>query len=257
MPAPIPDAGPAGDICYGKAYQLQGSGGVTYRWTPSTYLSSASVYNPVVTPDKTITYSLNVKDANGCSSLVTAQVTVKVTPPIKVTVYPADTIVYGGVQIPLQATSAGTSYVWSNTTGTIGLNNPNIANPIATLPLADGSVVVYKVTATTSAGCQGEAHARIRVYKGPDLYMVTGFTPNGDGKNDVFVPFPVGIKQLNYFRVVNRWGQVVYSTKELNKGWDGRFGGVEQPASVYVWMVQGVAMDKTLITKKGTVTLIR
>lgn len=257
MPAPIPNAGPAGDICYGKTYQLQGSGGVTYTWTPSTYLSSASVYNPIVTPDKTITYTLNIKDANGCSSLVPAQVTVKVTPPIKVTVYPADTIVYGGVQIPLLATSAGTSYVWSNTTGIIGLDNPNIANPIATAPIAEGSVVVYKITATTSAGCQGEAYARIQVYKGPDLYMVTGFSPNGDGKNDVFIPFPVGIKQINYFRVVNRWGQVIYSTTELNKGWDGRFGGVEQPSAVYVWMVQGVTMDNKLITKKGTVTLIR
>jgi gliding motility-associated-like protein len=254
MPAPIPNAGPPGDICYGKTYQLQGSGGVTYVWTPSSYLSSTSVYNPVVTPDKTITYTLNVTDANGCASLVPVQVTVKVTPPIKVTVHPADTIVYAGAQIPLLATSAGTSYTWSTVTG---LNNPNIPDPIATAPLADGSVVVYKVTATTSAGCQGEAYARIQVYKGPDLYMVTGFTPNGDGKNDVFIPFPVGVKQINYFRIVNRWGQLIYETKELNKGWDGRFSGKEQPSGVYVWMVEGVTMDNKLITKKGTVTLVR
>jgi gliding motility-associated-like protein len=184
-------------------------------------------------------------------------VTVNVTPPIKVTVYPADTIVYAGARIPLLATSAGTAYTWSTATGATGLDNPYIANPVATAPLSDGSVVLYKVTATTSAGCQGDGYARIQVYKGPDIYMVTGFSPNGDGKNDIFIPFPVGIKQIKYFRVINRWGLILYSTNELNKGWDGRFGSIEQPSGVYVWMVQGVTMDNKIITKKGTVTLVR
>jgi gliding motility-associated-like protein len=254
IPAPIPDAGPPGDICYGQSYQLQGSGGATYTWTPSAYLSSASVYNPQVSPDKTITYTLSVTDANGCPSLVTDQVIVKVTPPIKVTTNPFDTVVYAGAQIPLLATSNGTSYVWSPASG---LDNPNIADPTATAPLIDGTVVIYKVTTTTSAGCQGEAYVKIQVYKGPDIYVVTGFTPNGDGKNETFIPFPVGIKQLNYFRVFNRWGQLLYSTTTLNKGWDGKLGGVEQANGVYVWMVEGVTIDNKVITKKGTVTLIR
>lgn len=257
MPAPIPDAGPPGDICYGKTYQLQGSGGITYAWSPSTFLSNTNVSNPIVTPDKTITYTLSVVDANGCSSLITDQVTVNVVPPIKVTVYPADTIVYAGSQIPMLATSAATDYTWSTSTGFTGLDNPYIANPIATAPLADGSVVVYKVTATTSAGCRGDAYARIQVYKGPDIYMVTGFTPNGDGKNDKFIPFPVGIKEIKYFKVMNRWGEIIFATTELNNGWDGKYRNVEQPSGVYVWMVEGLTMDNKLITKKGTVTLIR
>ncbi len=254
MPAPIPDAGPPGDICYGQTYQLQGSGGATYTWTPSTYLNGITTYDPVVTPDKTITYTLSVIDANGCASLVTDQVTVKVTPPIKVTTYPNDTIVYAGVQIPLLAKSIGTFYSWSPATG---LDNPNIDNPTATAPLNDGDVVVYKVTTTTSAGCQGDGYITVKVYKGPDIYMVTAFSPNGDGKNETFIPFPVGIKQLNYFRVFNRWGQMLYSTTTLNKGWDGRLAGIEQPNGVYIWMVEGVTMDNKVITKKGTVTLIR
>jgi len=259
MPAPVPNAGvvPVDGICYGQTYQLQGSGGVLYKWAPSTYLSSTTVFDPVTKPEKTITYSLSVEDANGCASLVPATVTVKVTPPIKVTVYPADTIVYAGAQIPMLAVSAATDYTWSTASGITGLDNPYIASPIATAPSSDGSVVVYKVTATTAAGCQGDAYARLQVYKGPDIYMVTGFSPNGDGKNDLFVPIPVGIKTIKYFRVVNRWGQLIYSTTELNKGWDGRSGGVEQPSGVYVWMIEGVTKDNKVITKKGTVTLIR
>jgi gliding motility-associated-like protein len=256
IPAPVPDAGVNGDICYGQTYQLQAVGDPTYvyTWTPGTYLSSSTGINPICTPDKTITYTLNVTDANGCPSLTTDQVTVFVTPPIAVKTYPADTIVYSGAQVPLLATSAGTSYVWSPAAG---LDNPNIANPVATAPAIDGTVVIYQVTTTTSAGCQGDAFVIVRVYKGPDIYVPTAFTPNGDGKNDQFIPFPVGIKKLNYFRVFNRWGQLLYSTTTLNQGWDGRLAGVQQSSGVYVWMVEGVTMDNKLITKKGTVTLIR
>ena len=60
-----------------------------------------------------------------------------------------------------------------------------------------------------------------------------------------------------YFRVFNRWGQLIFSTAKLNDGWDGRVSGGEQPPGTYVWMVQGVARDGKVITKKGTVTLIR
>ncbi len=186
--------------------------------------------------------------------MIPGQVMVKVTPPIKVTTYPFDTIVYAGVQIPLLATSVGTDYSWSPAAG---LDNPNIANPTATAPLIDGSVVIFKVTVTTSAGCAGDGLVKIQVYKGPDIYMVSGFTPNGDGRNETFIPFPVGIKKLNYFKVFNRWGQMVYSTTTLNKGWDGKLGGIDQASGVYIWMVEGVTMDNKIISKKGTVTLIR
>jgi gliding motility-associated-like protein len=154
----------------------------------------------------------------------------------------------------LLATSAATSYIW---TSTVGLDNPNIPNPVATAPLVDGSVVIYTVTAKTAAGCQGEGVVRIVVYKGPELYVTSGFTPNGDGKNDEFIPFPVGIKAMHYFKVFNRWGQLLYSTTALNKGWDGRFQGVEQGSGVYVWAAEAVTMDNKIISKKGTITLIR
>jgi gliding motility-associated-like protein len=254
LTAPIPDAGQPGDICYGQTFQLQGSGGVTYIWTPSDFLSSTTINNPVASPDKTIIYTLNVIDANGCSSLVPDDVVVKVTPPIKVTTFPSDTVVLAGSKFQLLATSVGTDYTWSPATG---LDNPNIPNPGVTAPAIDGSEVVYQVSVTTSAGCQGEGNVRLRVYKGPDIYVPTAFTPNNDGKNETFIPFPVGIKQLNYFRVYNRWGQMLYSSSALNQGWDGKFGGIEQVSGVYVWMAEGVTTDDRIITKKGTVALIR
>ena len=249
-PAPKADAGPDVEICYGQDHELQGSGGVQYTWTPPSTLSNAALPNPVSVPLQTITYSLNVIDANGCASLVPDQVVVTVTPPIVVKTNPKDTVVFAGDQFQLLATSPATNYSWNPGTG---LNNPFIPDPIITVT----SDMTLTVKANTAAGCEGEATINIKVYRGPEIYMPTGFTPNGDGRNDTFKPFPVGITKLNYFHVYNRWGGLIYSTTKLNEGWDGRVGGTHQPAGTFVWMVQGVARDGKVITKKGTVTLIR
>ena len=252
--APIPDAGPPGFICYGQNYTLQGSGGTQYLWKPSTYLNNASAPNPVAAALKTTTYTLSiVSDINGCGSLVTDDVIVDVTPPIKVTTFPYDTIGYPMDQFQLKATSQATNYTWTPTTG---LSSSSIPNPVVTIGNI-GDDVIYRVTASTNAGCKGEGFVRIRVYTGPDIYVPTAFTPNGDGKNEKFYPFPVGIKSINYFRVFNRWGQMVFSSTKLNDGWDGRLGGAEQPTGTYVWMAQALTKDNKVITKKGTVTLIR
>ena len=249
-PAPKANAGPDVEICYGQTYTLQGSGGTQFIWTPSSTLSNAALPNPLSSPPQTTTYSLSVIDSNGCTSLIQDQVIVTVTPPIIVKTNPADTVVFAGDKFQLLASSGATSYSWSPV---VGLSNPSIADPVLTVT-AD---VTYHIIATTPAGCRGDGKVTVKVFKGPEIYMPTGFTPNGDGKNDKFKPFTVGITNLNYFRVYNRWGQLIFSTAKINDGWDGRITGLEQPPGTYVWMVQGVARDGKVITKKGTVTLIR
>ena len=152
--------------------------------------------------------------------------------------------------LQLNAISVASNYLW---TPAIGLSNATIANPVATIT-AD---ITYTVIATTVAGCKGQATVKLRVYDGPEIYVPTGFTPNADGKNDLFTPFPVGIKKYNYFRVFNRWGQVVFETTVFNKGWDGKINSKLQTTGTYIWMIEGITKFDTKITKKGAVTLIR
>ena len=248
-PAPVADAGPDGQICFGQTFQLAGNGGVDYQWSPSTYLNTSFSYDPVVTPDKTIQYYLSVVDANGCRSLQNDEVTVHVTPPIVVRIS-RDTVVSMGDKVQLFASSAATDYLWSPA---IGLDDPQAQNPVAVVT----SDITYHVMATTNAGCKGEASVTLKVYDGPEIYVPTAFTPDGDGRNDIFRPFPVGIKKYTYFRVFNRWGQMIYSTTNFNQGWDGKINGQPQPTGTYVWMVEGLTRDDRKIAKKGTVTLIR
>ena len=251
--APIPDAGPDGDICYGQSDTLQGSGGAQYLWSPAIYLNTTVGANPIATPTITTTYTLSVIDVVGCHSLVTDKVKVVVSRPLRVYTFPFDTTAYPGDRFELQVTSAGIIYSWSPAGG---LSNTNIPNPVVTVG-AIGDDITYQVVATTTEGCKGEGYVRIKVSKGPDIYVPTGFTPDHDGKNDKFTPVPIGIKNYNYFRVFNRWGQMIFSTTKQNDGWDGTIAGKEQPAEVYVWLIEAVTRDNRVITKKGTVLLIR
>ena len=54
------------------------------------------------------------------------------------------------------------------------------------------------------------------------IYVPNAFTPNKDGLNDLLKPFMIGIRELKYFRIFNRWGQLVFETQDPNNGWDGR-----------------------------------
>ncbi|MBZ4256743.1 gliding motility-associated C-terminal domain-containing protein, partial [Mycobacterium tuberculosis] len=80
----------------------------------------------------------------------------------------------------------------------------------------------------------------------------SAFTPNGDGRNDYLKPLPVGISALRYFKVLNRWGQIVFSTTEYGRGWDGTFNGVKQPPGTYIYMAEGVDYKGKIVFKKGS-----
>lgn len=88
-------------------------------------------------------------------------------------------------------------------------------------------------------------------------YIPTAFSPNGDGKNDLFRPLFFGrIKQFR-FMVYNRWGEVVFQTTELQKGWDGRIAGVPLETGVFVWTCTYQKEGEPVKNEKGTVTLVR
>lgn len=252
--APFANPGLDVSICYGQSVQLNASGGISYQWTPSTYLSSATVANPVVEkPQHTMIYQLEVTDSKNCKSLQFSSVKVEVIPPTKVFAGNDTTI---KINEPFQLfakdlnNSGFTSYLWSPG---IGMINNNISNPIISIDRD----ILYTVTATTPAGCEAKDEISIKVYKEPEIYVPTAFTPNGDGRNDILYAVPVGIREFKRFSVYNRGGQLVFSTKDASIGWDGRLKGVVRTATVFVWIAEGIDYNGTRIARKGAVTLIR
>jgi len=115
----------------------------------------------------------------------------------------------------------------------------------------------YLVTARTADGCEASDDIKITAFVKADLYVPTAFTPNGDGKNDQAVVIPVGIRELQFFRIYNRWGELVFMTQDAARGWNGVFKGLPQDSNVFVWEAKGVDYNGNVIFKKGTVTLIR
>ena len=160
-----------------------------------------------------------------------------------------DTIAAAGQPVQLHATG-GLSYSW---TPAIGLSDVNISNPVAII----SSTQTYFLKAFTPEGCESYDDVTVKIYKGPDIYLPNAFTPNGDTKNDLFKGIAVGIKQFNYLKVYNRWGQLVFYTTDYNKGWDGMWKGRQQPGGVYIILANGIDFKGNIIDKKATVMLIR
>ena len=115
----------------------------------------------------------------------------------------------------------------------------------------------YTVTAYSSAGCEGSGVIRVKVYAGPNIYVPNAFTPNGDGHNDILKAIPVGISQFRFFRIYNRYGQLVFSTSDAARGWDGCIAGTRQGTATFVWQAEGVDYQGRLVVRQGTVVLVR
>ena len=106
--------------------------------------------------------------------------------------------------------------------------------------------------------CIGEDSVKIKVFKlPPSFYVPTAFSPNADGINDILRPIALGMRSIKYFKVYNRLGQLLFSTTENGKGWDGTFKGNPQDPATYVWMAQGETFTGELITRKGYAVLVR
>ncbi|MEO7394508.1 MAG: PKD domain-containing protein [Chitinophagaceae bacterium] len=249
VPYPNANAGADTTICFPASLQLQASGGSSYVWSPPIFLNAQNIQNPVTTPSQSIRYIVSVRDILGCPkpAFDTVLVTVE---DIVADAGPRDTIVVENQ--PLQLTGTGAEvFLWIPPTG---LNNNNIANPVAVLQ----NNQQYVLRVRSAAGCNATDTINVIVYKvKPGLYVPSAFTPNGDGLNDVFRPIPIGMKSIKYFKVYNRRGQLIFSTTIQNKGWDGRYKGAPQDSQIFVWIVEGADYQDKLIFQKGTVTLIR
>lgn len=252
-PYPQVNAGPDVTICYGNRTQLTATiAGAYFTWTPQISLLDPSILSPIAGPMATTEYTLTVTDTIGCPKAAVDTVAVTVIPPVNAFAG-NDTTIVANQPLQLNATG-GTVYTWSPA---IGMNDPLIANPIVIVSSLYDSVI-YKVRVGTDDGCFAEDELKVTVFKtAPDIFIPSGFTPNSDGRNDVLKPLPVGIKTFNYFRIYNRWGQMIYSTASAGTGWDGTLGGKEQATGTYVYMAQGIDYLGKTIFKKGTVVLIR
>ena len=124
-----------------------------------------------------------------------------------------------------------------------------------TITVSPDETTTYRAVVTL---CSGQQYAdTVTVHVIP--YIPNAFTPNGDGINDVFRirgVQPENITKFN-FQVYNRWGQIVFYTNDILKGWDGSCNGKKCPSEVYTWAIYYEDSNKTKVSNKGIITLVR
>ncbi len=252
---PVAHAGNDTTVCYKTNATLFGSasnlsGTVNYAWSPSDSLNTPNAATTIVRMDTTRQFILTVTDNYGCNFSVTDSVIVTMQPELLAFAGNDTNAILGRPHQLLATGRNATDFVWSPSGP---LNNPFIANPQAILY----NDTYFYVRITDAIGCRDDDTIFVKAYEGPTYYLPNAFTPNNDSRNDVFFPTPVGIRSTEYFRVFDRYGALMFQTREWMKGWDGTLKGKPASSGTYVWMIKGIDVNGSVVEMKGTVILLR
>ncbi|UAY51204.1 LamG-like jellyroll fold domain-containing protein [Ferruginibacter albus] len=194
-------------------------------------------------------YSVTTTDGNNCPSSSSNIIDVNITLPVKDIRYPTVNT-YINTPVNLESRTFGNTYSWSPVTG---LNDPAVIAPVFNSDLTTDFVI----TITSAGGCVTHDSLLVKPFTVKGIIMPTAFSPNGDGLNDLLRPTLIDMQQLNFLRIYNKWGQLIFETSDAAKGWDGTYQGQSQPLGSYVWMAQGINKNGEIINEKGQVVLVR
>jgi len=242
--APLPGIYLGNDtvLCKGDTLKLfAGDGFYFYSWQNGS--SNTAFYSVT----KEGIYSVTVKDNCFRSYSDTIKI---VLIDKKVNVGP-DLTICKKEMVRLTAKGNFLSYTW---TPSYNINNIHLSavmvNPEVTTS--------YKITALTPEGCVTKDTILVTVKDCPLNFFVPGaFTPNKDGKNDVFKPVATAPLEQYAFSIFNRWGERIFYTNELSKGWDGKLNGIDQQTGNFAWICTYKFYDQPVVFKKGVLILIR
>gem|GEM_PF-5121786 len=226
--------------CNTDTIHIDAPGGFgNYNWSPAWHINSTTGQHVVVDPLIDTTYTVAAEKYPGCIAFDTIRIRVKQSPEIKLG---TERQLCLNDTLSLNAGPGFVNYLWSDGIRT-QLNL--IAQP-----------GVYTVEATDTSGCISTGTVTIsNKLCVNDIYIPTAFAPGGNNKilkPSASLPF-----SKYHFQVFSRWGQQLFETSDINKGWDGKFKGKEISGGVLVWICTYQFEGKQLNVKKGTVVLVR
>jgi gliding motility-associated-like protein len=197
-----------------------------------------------------------VYDAKCSNTNLNSSVTVMVSQTVSGIRYPNVTAT-ANVPKQLSARDMGNDYKydWSPAAG---LNYTDIRTPIFQYDRS----MEYLIALTPSNGCKIIDTLRVLIVSSAppirsSLHVPNAWSPNNDGHNDKLFPLTINIKELYYFRVFNRWGQLMFETNKLGEGWDGIYNGKAQVQDVYTWTVEAIGLDGVHYKQSGNSILLR
>jgi gliding motility-associated-like protein len=222
-------------LCNGDTKVLNAGSFASYRWQDG---STAQTF----TVNGIGKYFVSVVDNNGCPGSDTTAITTILPQPKSF--LPPDTAICSYGTLELKSTSSYRSYLWSD-----GSRAPSI-----TITQSG----IYWLQVQDNNNCTGKDSILVNPKQClSGFYVPTAFTPNGDGKNDIFKPLLFGRVKKYQFTIYNRWGQVIYQTSNLQYGWDGKASGILLDTNVFAWSCTYQMEGENVKTEKGTVVLIK
>lgn len=223
------------NLCTGTSWILEAGNYSSYNWQDGSTSSSYTV-------SSIGTYYVTVTDIHQCKGSDTVRIVQMLSLPASF--LPADTAICNYGTLLIQPTGNYSKYNWSNNASTSSIN---ISAP-----------GIYWLRATDANNCTGVDSILVQPKEClTGFYIPTAFTPDGNGQNDYFKPFIGGIVKQYQFTIYDRWGNVVFTTKDLLTGWNGIYKGAALDANVYAWKCTYQLEGGTVKNEKGTVILIR
>ncbi len=241
------------EICAGGSVMLQARGySGPVVWSPAEGLSCTTCPNPIARPTETTTYTVAANDCSGRTVSATAKVRVR--QPVQVKIVSKRKVRLGE--------STTLKAVADDPTARLSWHEGNTllcdaCDEITVRPLV---TTVYEVQATNGSGCDDTQRLTLIVEDEcsfADIEIPNVITPNGDGANDVFEIRYAGLKDIILLRIYNRWGELVYETRDIERFWDGTHRGIPLNPGVFVYYMEGHCINDEPFTEEGNVTLIR
>ncbi len=246
-------------VCNGKKVQLNATGGISYTWTPAYNLDSAYVHDPIATPTATTHYTLYITQVNSLGdtcgpSILHTNITVPVYSSSVLAVYASPDTIIDGNSSQLSTSLSSGYIVW---TPDYNLGNDSSLTPTA----SPHHTTTYNAVYIDPNGCMFRLNS-VTIYvldascNENTVFIPNTFTPNNDGRNDILYARSAFVTDI-YFTVYDRWGEQVFATNDINKGWDGIFNGKPCNPDVFGYYVKFKCNDGKESFKKGNITLIR
>ena len=212
-----------------------GTGYTSYAWQ-----------NGSTTPTLTITQpgKYSVTAINACGQSFTDEILITFLPPPSAFL-PLDTVVCTYGNTVLAPINSYKNYLWN--TGQVSRSIP-VTSP-----------GIYWLQVKDNKGCTGSDTIVVRLKTDcmQGFYIPTAFTPNNDGKNDEFKPMIFGNINHYSFSVFNRWGKMIFTSTDPDRGWNGTILGIPQESGTYVWVCNYQLNNQVMKIEKGTVLLIK
>lgn len=231
-------------ICLGKTTTLNAFGASGYTWSPGNKNGSSLQCSPLTTTS----YSVIGINQFGCKDTVVASVWVNPLP----TAYAGTDTVINIDELLILSGSSSDFYGWIP----YGNNDPLTCNYCHLLTENPQKNTCYILEATNSLNCYSSDTVCVTVTKDWGIYIPNAFSPNNNSINDIFMPVGYGISEIELL-IFDRWGELIFTSEDKNKGWDGTYKNKLCKPDVYVYKINILTMAHHEEQRTGHVTLLK